>query len=147
MQFNLRLLKEDDFLNGFFDTLSNLSEIGDINKNSERIKEIFKELSYNKNFKIIVAEDKENHKIIGTATLFIEQKFIHDGGKVGHIEDVAIKKGFQNKGLGKEIIKELIEIAREEKCYKVILDCDEKVSRFYEKIGFKRHSIMMRINI
>ena len=65
MQFNLRLLKEDDFLNGFFDTLSNLSEIGDINKNSERIKEIFKELSYNKNFKIIVAEDKENHKIIG----------------------------------------------------------------------------------
>lgn len=147
MQFNLRLLKEDDFLNGFFDTLSNLSEIGDINKNSERIKEIFKELSYNKNFKIIVAEDKENHKIIGTATLFIEQKFIHDGGKVGHIEDVAIKKGFQNKGLGKEIIKELIEIAKEEKCYKVILDCDEKVSRFYEKIGFKRHSIMMRINI
>lgn len=147
MQFDLRPLREDDFLNGFFDTLSNLSEIGDINKNSERIKEIFKELSYNKNFKIIVAEDKENHKIIGTATLFIEQKFIHDGGKVGHIEDVAIKKGFQNKGLGKEIIKELIEIAREEKCYKVILDCDEKVSRFYEKIGFKRHSIMMRINI
>ncbi|HXT85257.1 MAG TPA: GNAT family N-acetyltransferase [Verrucomicrobiae bacterium] len=147
MQFNLRLLKEDDFLNGFFDTLSNLSEIGDLNKNSERIKEIFKELSCNKNFKIIVAEDKENLKIIGTATLFIEQKFIHDGGKVGHIEDVAIKKGFQNKGLGKEIIKELIEIAKEENCYKVILDCDEKVSRFYEKIGFKRHSIMMRINI
>ncbi len=74
MQFDLRPLKEDDFLNGFFDTLSNLSEIGNINKDSKRIKEIFKELSPNENFKIIVAEDKENHKIIGYCNLIYRTK-------------------------------------------------------------------------
>ncbi len=147
MEYDLRPLKKDDFLKEFFDTLSNLSEIGTIKEDSKRINDIFKELNANKNFKIIVAEEKENHKIIGTATLLIEQKFIHNGGKVGHIEDVAIKKGFQNKGIGKEIIKELIKIAKEEKCYKIILDCDEKVSKFYEKIGFEKHSIMMRIDL
>ena len=147
MEYYLRPLKKDDFLNGFFDTLSNLSEIGTIKEDSKRINEIFKELNTNNNIKIIVAEEKENHKIIGTATLLIEQKFIHNGGRVGHIEDVAIKQGFQNKGIGREIIKELIKIAKEEKCYKIILDCDEKVSKFYEQIGFKKHSVMMRINI
>ncbi|KFM14170.1 hypothetical protein AAA799O18_00780 [Marine Group I thaumarchaeote SCGC AAA799-O18] len=32
--------------------------------------------------------------IIGSTTLFIEQKFIHDSGLVGHIEDVVVRKAY-----------------------------------------------------
>ena len=77
----------------------------------------------------------------------IEQKFIHNGGKVGHIEDVVTRKGYEGKGIGKEILNELIKIAKDNECYKIILDCDEKLIKFYEKIGFKKNSIMMRLNL
>ncbi len=76
----------------------------------------------------------------------IEQKFIHNGGKAGHIEDVVTRKGYEGKGIGREILKELIKIAKDNECYKIILDCDEKLVKFYEKLGFKKHSIMMRLN-
>ena len=45
------------------------------------------------------------------------------------------------------MIEELIKIAKENECYKVILDCNEKVMDFYEKTGFRKHAIMMRIDI
>lgn len=146
MSFILRELKEDDFSNGFFETLSNLSKVGKISNETELSKEILKRINKDKNYRIVIAEDENNHQVVGTATLLIEQKFIHNGGKAGHIEDVVTRKGYEGKGIGKEIMKELIKIAKENGCYKIILDCDEKVINFYEKIGFKKHSIMMRIN-
>lgn len=147
MSFTIREIEENDFDNGFFETLSNLSTLGDINTNEVLKKEIIKEIITNKDYVIIISEDVKSREVIGTATLFIEQKFIHNGGKVGHIEDVTTRKGYEGKGVGREIIKKLITISRERGCYKIILDCDEKVSEFYEKIGFKKKAIMMRFDL
>ena len=147
MSFTIREIKENDFDNGFFETLSNLSTIGSINTDEEIKKEIIKEIMGNKDYVIIISEDSKSREVIGTATLLIEQKFIHNGGKVGHIEDVATRKGYEGRGIGKEIIKKLITISRERGCYKVILDCDEKVSKFYEKIGFKKKAVMLRFDL
>jgi glucosamine-phosphate N-acetyltransferase len=147
MSFILREIKEEDLSNGFFETLSNLSEVGMISNRTEQAKEILKRISKDKNYRIVIAEDKKNHQVIGTATLLIEQKFIHNGGKAGHIEDVVTRKEYEGRGIAKEIMKELINIAKENGCYKIILDCDEKVIKFYEKIGFRKHSVMMRMNI
>ena len=147
MSFIIRELKEEDFSNGFFETLSNLTDVGKIRNDLNLAKEILKKIDNYKNYRIIIAEDKQNCQVIGTATLLIEQKFIHNGGKAGHIEDVATRKGYEGKGIGKKIIEELIKIAKENECYKVILDCNEKVMDFYEKIGFRKHAIMMRIDI
>ena len=108
MSFILRELKEEDLSNGFFETLSNLSEVGSISKEINLAKEILNTIKKDKNYIIIIAEDKKNHQVIGNATLFIEQKFIHNGGKAGHIEDVVTRKGYEGKGIGKEIMKELI---------------------------------------
>jgi glucosamine-phosphate N-acetyltransferase len=145
MSFIIRELKEEDLSNGFVETLSNLSEIGKLANDTIRKREILREIK-NKNYRIVIAEDNQNHQIIGSATLLIEQKFIHNGGKAGHIEDVVTRKGYEGKGIGREILKELIKIAKDNECYKIILDCDEKLVKFYEKIGFKKHSIMMRLN-
>src|SRR5574338_1038677 len=120
--FLVRRIKENDFENGFFETLSNLTTVGNIRINECR-REITNRILGDQNYIIIVAEDQDNHTIIGTATLLIEQKFIHNGGKVGHIEDVATRAGYEGIGVGKKIIQRLIEISRDLQCYKIILDC------------------------
>ena len=74
----------------------------------------------------------------------IEQKFIHDGGLVGHIEDVVVRKDYEGKGIGIKLVTSLLERAKEKNCYKTILDCNDNVKQFYERIGFKRESNGMR---
>jgi len=39
-----------------------------------------------------------------------------------------------------------LEYAKNQGCYKTILDCDDKVRPFYEGLGFKRHSNCMRFD-
>lgn len=92
---------------------------------------------------VAIKEDR----VIGTATLLIEPKFIHSGGVVGHIEDVAVHQAFQHHGLGGRLVKHLLDVCRQHKCYKVILDCAEAVIPFYEKLGFHRWERAMRIDL
>ncbi len=88
-----------------------------------------------------------NNMIVGCATLLIEDKIIHEGGKVGHIEDVTVNNYYRGKGIGKLLIDHCVNIAKEEGCYKIILDCDCGNIMFYEKCGFKIHGVCMRIDI
>jgi len=74
----------------------------------------------------------------------IEQKFIHDGGLVGHIEDVVVRKDYEGKGIGIKLVTSMLECAKEKNCYKTILDCKDDVKQFYERIGFKHESNGMR---
>lgn len=147
MSFLIRKITERDFENGFFETLSNLTVVGDIYSNDELKREIIRKVLGDQNYIIIVAEDLESSEIIGTATLLIEQKFIHNGGKVGHIEDVVTRKGFEGRGVGRKIVEKLIQIANECGCYKIILDCDANVVKFYEKMGFVKKAITMRLDL
>lgn len=77
-----------------------------------------------------------NDKVVGTITLFYEQKLIHNMGKVGHIEDVVVDKSFRGKQLGKDLIAYATRVAMESGCYKVILDCGEHNVGFYQKCGY-----------
>ena len=131
-----------DLSNGFLESLDALKKTSNMDR--KRAFSILERISQNPNHVIFVAV--YNDKVVGATTLLIEQKFIHDGGKVGHIEDVAISKEFQSIGIGVMIIKEVLEYAKNQGCYKTILDCDEQVKPFYEKIGFSRHSNGMRFN-
>ena len=138
----IRELKEKDLFNGFLESLDSLRKASDLSP--KKAKEIFKKIKSDKNYKIYIAI--LDSKVVGTATIFIEQKFIHDGGKVGHIEDVAIRKNYKAKGIGQKIVKALLEYAKKKGCYKTILDCTDDLIPFYEKIGFKRHSNSMRFD-
>ena len=81
--------------------------------------------------------------MVAIATLLIENKLIHNGSKVAHIEDVVVDKKFLGKGYGKKMIEFLTEKAKNQGCYKVILNCDEEVVAFYEKCGFTQKNLMM----
>lgn len=92
---------------------------------------------------IAVLEDE----IIGAGSVILEEKFIHDGGRVAHIEDVSVSESYQSCGVGKDIMKTLLGIAREAGCYKVILNCAAKNIGFYETLGFVKHGVSMRLNL
>jgi len=136
----IREIEEDDLEKGFLETLDFLRNTGDLDKN--KANEILKKIKQNPNHIIYVAID--NKKIVGSTTLLIEQKFIHDGGLVGHIEDVVVRKDYEGKGIGIKLVTSLLERAKEKNCYKTILDCTDDVKQFYERIGFKRESNCMR---
>ena len=136
----IREIKEDDLEKGFLETLDFLKKASNIDKN--KAKEILKKIKQNQNHIIHVAID--DNKIIGSTTLFIEQKFIHDGGLVGHIEDVVVRKDYEGKGIGIKLVMSMLKRAKEKNCYKTILDCKDDVNQFYERIGFKHESNGMR---
>ena len=136
----IREIEEDDLEKGFLETLDFLRNASNLDKNKAR--EILKKIKQNTNHIIYVAID--NKKIVGSTTLLIEQKFIHDGGLVGHIEDVVVREDYEGKGIGIKLVTSMLERAKEKNCYKTILDCKDDVKQFYERIGFKRESNGMR---
>jgi len=139
-EIEIREIKENDLENGFLETLDFLRKASDLDKN--KAKEILEKIKQNSNQIIQVAiTDK---KIVGCITLLIEQKFIHDGGLVGHIEDVVVRKDYEGKGIGMKLVTSMLEYAKRKNCYKTILDCKDDVKQFYERIGFKRESNGMR---
>jgi glucosamine-phosphate N-acetyltransferase len=138
----IRKIIESDLENGFLESLDNLRQTSNLEQNS--VRNILKKILENGNHIIHVAE--LNGKIVGSTTLLIEQKFIHEGGFVGHIEDVVVNKEFEGRGIGMKLVLSLLDIAKEKKCYKTILNCEDKLIPFYEKIGFKQKSTEMRFD-
>ena len=139
-EIEIREIKENDLENGFLETLDFLRKASDLDKS--KAKEILEKIKQNSNQIIQVAIDDK--KIVGCITLLIEQKFIHDGGLVGHIEDVVVRKDYEGKGIGMKLVTSMLEYAKRKNCYKTILDCKDDVKQFYERIGFKHESNGMR---
>jgi glucosamine-phosphate N-acetyltransferase len=86
-------------------------------------------------------------KVVGTTSLFIERKFLHGGGRTGHIEDVVVHGAFQKRGIGSALVKHAVQEAKKAGCYKVILDCNLDKEHFYSNLGFQRRAIQMRIDL
>lgn len=97
----------------------------------------------NKDHTIHVIEDRQ--KVICCGTIVIEHKLLHNFGKVGHIEDIITDLEFRGQGLGKKIIKSLVDYGHQQGCYKIILDCSNDKIPFYEKCGFikKEHQMVI----
>ncbi|HSA98316.1 MAG TPA: GNAT family N-acetyltransferase [Candidatus Nitrosotenuis sp.] len=138
----IRKIRESDLNNGFLESLDNLKAAS--NLGNEKARAILKKITANPDNVIFVAV--LDNKVVGSVSLIIEQKFIHDGGLVGHIEDVVVSKEHEGKGIGFKIMQAALEYAKNQGCYKTILDCDDKVKPFYERLGFKAHSNGMRFD-
>jgi len=141
-QVKIRQIQENDLFQGFLESLDSLRKASDLEENNAKL--VLKKIRSNQNHVIMVAE--LNGQIVGSITLLIEPKFIHQGGLVGHIEDVVVRSELQGKGIGEQLVNATLEYAKNHGCYKTILDCDDNVKPFYEKIGFKRNSNAMRFN-
>jgi GNAT superfamily N-acetyltransferase len=77
---------------------------------------------------------KINGKIIGAGSLFILNK-LHCN-PFGQIEDVVVSEDYRRNGYGKLIIDDLITIAKDHKCYKIVLNSLKHNEEFYKSCGF-----------
>ncbi|GIQ88462.1 hypothetical protein KIPB_010712 [Kipferlia bialata] len=92
---------------------------------------------------VLVAE--VDGQLMGCATLLVEQKLIHGGRPVGHIEDVVVDQAARGQGVGKALIEALVQRGKKAKCYKVILDCSEHNTGFYDRCGLERKGVCMGV--
>ena len=132
----IREIEYDDLDKGFLEVLENLLSPNLDNTSAKNI--LRKKIISNPLHKIFVAHDELNNKIVGTTTLFIEPKFINKGMRVGYIEDVSVKKGYEGLGIGFKLVNYATNYAiSKEQCKKILLYCSQKNMLFYEKLGFK----------
>ena len=134
---NIKSIKEIDFTFEKYilllDLYSNIDE--KIKLNYERFNLILSNIKSNLNHNIFIYLDSSSN-ILGAITLLLEQKFIHDGKYVGHIEDFVVKKEYRAINIGSQLLNHAINVSKENNCYKVILDCDERLVNYYGKYGF-----------
>lgn len=135
----VRELRREDLDQGFLDALAALTEV---NLTPAQARAVF-DCRHPNQF-TYVAEN--NGRVVGTASLFVDQKFIHGGGRVGHIEDVSVAADMQRRGVGTALVRHAVASAEKLGCYKVILHCFAELAPFYRRMGFRDLNVGMRLD-
>ena len=141
MPIQMRAMEQADFRRGFLETLANLTAV---DLTPEEAIHIWRGRNAAGVRTVVAVEDDH---VIGTASLILEHKFLHHGGTIGHIEDVAVHASAQGKGVGTGVVNAVVDMARQSGCYKVILSCTDQNVPFYSRLGFRRHDNGMRIDL
>mmetsp|Transcript_19596 Transcript_19596/g.30702 ORF Transcript_19596/g.30702 Transcript_19596/m.30702 type:complete len:171 (-) Transcript_19596:6-518(-) len=140
-------LEKEDYYRGFLDLINCLSSP------KTRVEITYEDFATHfdlicESTRIFVAVYRDT--IIGTVSVRIERKFLHNLSAVGHIEDLVIHPEFRHQTIGRSLIQLCLDYCfrgiTKEKCYKVILNCTEANVEFYEKCGFRRNETQMRID-
>jgi glucosamine-phosphate N-acetyltransferase len=137
----IRDLDVADLENGFLETLAFLSEV---NLTPQEARPLLEDRC-RAGVQTFVAV--RGGRVVGTASLVAERKFIHAGGRVGHVEDVAVHRDFQRRGIGTKLVVHAVKRAQALGCYKVILDCFGPVAPFYSRLGFREFNRGLRLDL
>jgi len=82
---------------------------------------------------------EDNGKKIAYAYLYFLKNDLHEQ-PFGFMEDVFVDENYRSQGLGTKLVEELIKVAKENNCYKLIGTSRyerEKVHSWYLSFGFK----------
>lgn len=98
----------------------------------------------NENSYYIVAV--EDNKMVG---VLIMEMFIqlHRAKKTSFVDDLIVDEEYRNNGIGKLLLQNAIAYAKQQDCEVVELTSflsNENAHRFYERNGFKKHSIKFK---
>jgi GNAT superfamily N-acetyltransferase len=87
-------------------------------------------------------------RIVGTFAFLVMDNLGHLGAPSAIVEDVAVDPTLHSQGVGQKMMIFAIDLAREKRCYKLVLSSNAKRERahaFYEQLGFERHGYSFRI--
>ena len=85
----------------------------------------------------------ENGKVISTCYCLIIPNLTRLGSSIAFVENVVTDKEYRGQGLGRKVMEMAIEFARENNCYKVILQSAsfrKEAHQFYKNLGFDGES-------
>lgn len=137
-EYFFRYIELDDYYKGYFDLLAQLTMAN--TPTYEEWTERLNKITETKQYFIIVVEHKSSKKIVGTITCLLEYKFIRNLGTICHIEDFVVDSHHRKMRLGSKLLSIAKEIAIINKCYKILLDCEDNLVEFYSKNGYSRKS-------
>jgi len=89
-------------------------------------------------------------EVIGTLQLMFLQSISYQGGTRAQVESVRVAQHIRGLGIGAEMMTWAIERARQRGCHLMQLTSHksrEDAHRFYERLGFTKSHIGMKINL
>jgi len=92
---------------------------------------------------------EENGKEVGRCFIYLIKNDLHEE-PYALLEDVYVDENFRGKGIGTELVKKAIEVAKKLNCYKIIATSRferEKVHEWYQKFGFKKFGFEFRMDL
>ena len=122
------------------DTLMDLYvQLSPVNEglSNEKRDEVWEQIQ--KDDKITYLGAYENDQLIATCFLTIIPNLSNQGRSIGFIENVVTDENWRGKGVGTQLLKKAIEIAKEQNCYKVFLESGitrTGAHEFYRTLGF-----------
>ena len=108
----------------------------------------FTEIEKDSNHELIVAE--MDGKVVGTLHLMFLRSISYQGGLRVQVESVRVDEEFRGQGIGSEMMKWLIERAKERDAHLVQLTSHrsrEDAHRFYERLGFNKSHVGMKLSL
>jgi ribosomal protein S18 acetylase RimI-like enzyme len=99
-------------------------------------------------YRVFVAE--AGGIVVGTYELLIMDNLAKRGKKSAIVEDVAVSKQQQGRGIGRAMMEHAMQQARDAECYKLVLSSNLQrtdAHAFYEALGFKKHGYSFRVEI
>lgn len=135
LQHVLRLYAQPDFDNG------------DVLSDAEARALYARFLAY-PDYRIYVAE--QDGSIVGSFALLVMLNLGHRGAPSAIIEDVVVDPQMQGRGVGAQMMRAAMDLAREKGCYKLVLSSNAKRVRahaFYESLGFTRHGVSFFVTL
>ena len=91
----------------------------------------------------------ENGKEIGRCYIYMIKNDLHKE-PYALLEDVYVDENYRGKGIGTELVKRAIELAKNLGCYKIIATSRferNNVHEWYEKLGFKKWGYEFRMDL
>jgi GNAT superfamily N-acetyltransferase len=108
----------------------------------------FEAIDSDPNNELIVAY--VNGEIIGTFQLIFLPHLSHQGGMRAQISSVRVVEKYRGQGIGTDMMKWVLRRARERGCHLMQLTSSKSrtdAHRFYEKLGFEKSHIGMKIKL
>jgi GNAT superfamily N-acetyltransferase len=99
---------------------------------------VFRKMSEYPGYHILVAED--NGRVVGTTVMAVLPGFAHGTSPFAVVEYVVVDEKFRSKGLGRLMMESVKSLAKEARCYKIMLTSDlrrERAHKFYKSVGFE----------
>jgi glucosamine-phosphate N-acetyltransferase len=100
---------------------------------------------YKQNSMILVVVDENDSCITWTCTICVQQKLSKWGVLAAQIEEIAVHPSCQWKWVWSKLLNAALEYSRKQWCYKAILNCEEHNAWWYEKFGFEKKEVEMKM--
>jgi len=108
----------------------------------------FEQIEKDPNHELIVAE--MNGEVAGTLHLTFLPSISYQGGLRAQVESVRVDGGLRGQGIGSEMMKWVVERAKERDAHLVQLTTHksrEDAHRFYERLGFSKSHLGMKLSL